>query len=735
MKFFSIIFLFIISTCLLKGQVGTFREIEGTVYDKETGLPLESVSISIVDNDFKITSNKSGHFHFINLKSGYYYIEFSKLGYLKERRLIELDKSNVRNININLIPVSFQTPVIVVTDKAFRTKFDEIHDFTGTLDNNELVRELSRTIATTLSNEVGIAVSSMGPAPARPVIRGLSGNRISISEDGLNSIDLSGYSNDHAVAIDPATVNKIEIIRGPKTLIHSSTSTGGVVNIAKDEIPLTLKDKITASALFFGETANKGYNSTLSLEMPIRHFMLTGSASLRKTDDLYTPIGIIENTNISNHYLSFGSGFIQEDFSIGAAVNEFSTDYGIPGGFIGGHPNGVNISMLKRLIQSKAIFHLKNPVLDVISLDVARTFYKHTEFESNGSIGSQYLLTNIGGRLNISHKSSEIFREGNLGLTANLRKMSFGGFVFAPNNESQNLALYFYESIKIGQHYLELAVRYEHDNIIPAFTDSTKIGFIRERSFNNLSASISVMHEITSEMSAGVNFSQTTRAPSSEELFSMGPHLASYSFEVGNPDLKSELGWGTEIFAYAKFDFLTLTATGFLTFMDNFIISQNTGKINVAQILPIYAFNDVRALFYGYELSIKAQLNQTLHVTGIMSYTHTENFDTKLPLPFIPPFKSNLSVFYTPVRELSVYLRTDFAGSQNRLGDFEEATEAYIIFNSGITYNLFWGNLLHNLSLSIDNIFNHEYRNHLSKIKSIFPETGRNLRLAYKLNL
>lgn len=727
--------LYLISTCLLDGQVETFRAIEGNVYDKETGLPIENVSISIIDNDIKIQTGKYGHFHFINLKKGFYYLEFFKLGYLKERRLIELDKSDLRNVTIYLIPISFQTPIIYVTEKAFRNKFDEFHDFTGTLDNNELVRELSRTIATTLSNEVGVTVSSMGPAPARPVIRGLGGNRITIAEDGLNSIDLSGYSNDHAVAIDPATVKKIEIIRGPKTLTHSSTSTGGVVNIAKDEIPLSMNEKTEASALVYGETANLGYNGTLNLKFPINQFMLTGGASLRQTDNLYTPVGIIDKTSIKNHYLSFGSGYVQDDYSIGIGINEFSTDYGIPGGFIGAHPKGVSISLIKRLWQSKAIFHFKQPLLDVVSIDFGRTFYKHTEFESNGSIGAQYLLTNIAGRLNVSHKSSEIFREGNLGLTANYKKMKFGGFVFAPNNESNNVALYFYESIKLGKHYLEFSARYEHDNIIPAFTDSTKIGWIRERSFNNISASISVMHEITSLIYAGVNFSQTTRAPSSEELFSMGPHLASYSFEVGNPDLKSELGWSTEIFSYAKFDYLTLSATGFITYMDNYIISQNTGKINVAQILPIYAFSNVKALFYGYEMSLKFQLAQSLHMTGIISYTHAENFDTKLPLPFIPPLKTNVSLFYSPLRELSLYLRTDFAGSQNRLGEFEEATKGYIIFNSGITYNLFWANLLHNLSISIENIFNQEYRNHLSKIKSIFPETGRNLRLAYKLNL
>jgi iron complex outermembrane receptor protein len=720
---------------LLMADSAAFTEFAGHIFDAADKSPIEGVLVEIPSRDIYTKTDINGHFHFIDLPRDTFTVFFSKKGYVKQRRLVDLSKKEMRRISLNLFPITYNMPTVYVTDKIYGNKFDEIHEFTGAVEDADLVKQLGTTIASTLSNEVGVSMRTMGPAPARPVIRGLGGDRIAMSEDGLNIVDLSASSSDHAVTVDPSTVDKIEILRGPKTLLNTTTTIGGVVNIIRGDVPLTLPDKVNATALLYGETVNNGYSGALTLKAPIYKFGIKADGSYRKTGNMYSPEGVINNTEIENYNYSLGAGFIEEDYSFGAGLNEFSSEYGIPGGFVGAHPNGVNISMLKRLVQAKGLFHLKKNVFDVMEVDFGRTYYNHKEFESNGSLGAEYIFKNYAARVNVNHKKTEKFLDGSFGVSFFNRELELGGYVFTPPTNTLNISPYVYESIKLGNHYLELGLRYSYTNITPDKEDSTKIGWIRQRLFNTVSASISLMHEINDNIYAGVNVSRSTRAPSAEELFSLGPHLAAYSYEVGNPNLEQETGYGSEIFTFLRFDDLTTSLTGFYNYMDYYIISVNTGLENVQQLLPIYAYRGVPAILYGFEFSLKADLMRNFFFKTNLSYTSAENTETGTPLPFIPPLKGNIAFEYRPLQGLVLSINSDFAADQNRVGEFEEPTAGYIVFNMSAFYSFPIGECLNSISLSFDNMTNQIYRNHLSRIKSVFPEPGRNLRFTYKLNI
>jgi iron complex outermembrane receptor protein len=734
MKKAFFIFALIWADLLMADSTG-FTEFAGHIFDAADKSAIEGVVVAIPSKGINTKTDINGHFHFINLPRDTFMVFFTKKGYVKEKRLVDLFKKEMRNVTINLFPITYNMPTVYVTDKIYGNKFDEIHEFTGTVEDADMVKQLGATIAATLSNEVGVSMRSMGPAPARPVIRGLGGDRIAMSEDGLNIVDLSAASSDHAVTVDPSTVDKIEILRGPKTLLNTTTTIGGVVNIIRGDVPLTLADKVSATALLYGETVNHGYNGALTMKIPMWKFGIKADGSYRKTGNLYSPGRIIDNTEIENYNYSFGAGFIEDDYSFGAGINEFSSDYGIPGGFVGAHPKGVNISMLKRLMQAKGLFHLKKNVFDVVEVDFGRTYYSHKEFESNGSLGAEYIFKNYATRVNVNHKKTEKFVDGSFGVSFFNRNLELGGYVFTPPTNTLNFSPYLYESIKLGKHYLELGLRYSYTNITPEREDSSNIGLIRQRIFNTVSASVSLMHEITESIFAGVNVSRSTRAPSAGELFSLGPHLAAYSYEVGNPNLEQETGYGTELFTFFRFEDLTASLTGFYNYMNYYIISVNTGLENVQQLLPIYAYRGVSAILYGFEFSLKADLMYNFVVKTNVSYTSAENSESKMPLPFIPPLKGNLTLEYKPLRGLVLAINSDFAADQNRVGDFEEPTAGYVVFNMSAFYSFPVGNCLNTISLSFYNITNQIYRNHLSRIKLVFPESGRNLKLTYKLNI
>lgn len=277
------------------------------------------------------------------------------------------------------------------------------------------------------------------------------------------------------------------------------------------------------------------------------------------------------------------------------------------------------------------------------------------------------------------------------------------------------------------------AIRFNYDLIDPKIKKvSSRIGEIKTRKFFNLSAAVSAIYHLTDIVYVGTSLSRSTRVPTIEELFSEGPHLAAYSYEVGNPYLNSEKGWGSEVFVYHRFEKLDFNVNLFYNHINSYIIPRNTGKINYQTFLPIYATSGVSAQLYGIEAGINVKSLNNISFQFVLNHTMGEFRDTKKPLPQIPPTKGiNTIKFSKENFELGVSY--EWALSQKRVDEFEQPTAGYGIFNIYGQYLFTYKNLVTVIAINFDNVFNKEYRNHLSRIKSIFPDTGRNLRLILKV--
>ena len=274
--------------------------LTGKVIDAETNEPIQNAVLQIEDSNIYYTTNELGKFKFHNLNEVKYTLIVSHVAYLEKRVDINLGTKSDRNIIIYLLPKIIEIAPVVVTDLHSHSKFDEYNESFNVLKGKELQKELGLTLASTLKNETGLAIRSMGPAPARPVIRGLGGDRVHIAEDGVEVTDLSSTSPDHAVTIEPFSLERIEVVRGPKVLLHTSTTIGGVVNAIGHEIPQEFSDKISGTIGGYGETANKGYLGSFSTSIPLNNLIVRGEISRRKTDDISTPIGTLDNSDIYN---------------------------------------------------------------------------------------------------------------------------------------------------------------------------------------------------------------------------------------------------------------------------------------------------------------------------------------------------------------------------------------------------------------------------------------------------
>jgi len=721
-------------TALLFIGVNIYAEVfsvKGFIYDAESNKPIGNTVVFILNTNYYTTSNNNGYFYFTSTPEGKIKLKVTHVAY--KEKIIEYDfiENKKTGVVIYLIPNTIETPTIIINDYKINNYFDELYNLTGALKGKELEKDLGLTLAATLKNETGIAMRTMGPAPARPVIRGLGGDRVFISENGIKLNDLSATSPDHAVGVEAFTVDKVKVVRGPKVLTLTSTTFGGVVDVERNEITEVLHNKIYSTAGFFTETANKGYLGSFTSEIPINPFSLYLEASLRDAGNIYTPNGYLQNSMSDNLNLATGISYVSNNIITGVSARKYYLNYGIPGGFIGAHPFGVNIELKRKQFNYKFIYNFKNN--SKILYDFAYSNYGHLEYEHNGLAGAEFKVSDYLSKLEFEHGELIGFNGGIMGLSSNYRDFNVGGYVFTSPAKLLNISAYLYEKADLGRAAFEIAGRYNYDYINPEYKNTiTSIGLIKEKRFNTFSLSASVLYPLSDIVFVGGNINKSSRVPTIEELYSRGPHLAAYSYEVGNPNLKDETGFGTEIFIYHKFENLFFNITFFRNYSSYYILPRNSGKINYATFLPIYESQGIKALFYGYEITADIKLNQYYKLKLSSSYTVGKNKSDNIYLPQIPPLKGNAELNYS-INNLSIYLGCEFALSQNNLDRFETYTSGYFIVNSSVQYSFEFFDFVNNFSLNIDNILNKEYRNHLSRVKSIMPETGRNIRLTYKV--
>jgi iron complex outermembrane receptor protein len=705
------------------------QTITGIALDADSHQPVAGASIRL--NGHSTVSDSAGLFEFADVEPGRHQLRLTHVGYRPWTGNHQVTTSS-DTLVAYLIPRPVELSPVVVTEGRSRPGLSTMDRLSPTVRGEKLHRNLGQTLAATLKSEAGLAVRSMGPAPARPVIRGLGGSRVQINEDGIATTDLSSTSPDHAVTVEPFSVERLEVVRGPRALLYTATTGGGVVNAVRHSIPETRHSKITGTAGVVGESANRGRLGSIIVEAPVHALMLRGEVNTRKTSQLDTPIGRLNNSSAHTSDLSGAVSYPFEHGYVGLSYRSFDLEYGIPGGFIGGHPSGVDIDMRRRQYDLRGRFDLSGKGNDV-KFAFTRAYYRHREWEAGDLLGAEFRLVNYLGRVDWHHGSWLGCDGGTIGLWFKSRDYDIGGHVFNPPTRSTSLAAYWWEALSLGPVGVEAAVRLGHTRIDPEYDDpKANIGPIRERRFTVWSGAVSALFEMNPWHHLALTLSRSARVPTIEELFSEGPHLAAYSFEVGNPALDVETGYHTELTVAHDYSSFDLILTGFYSHFDGFIIPRQTGEINYATFLPVYASQGVDAAMWGVEGQTEVRLGSVWKVGATGTYTRGFFRDGAAPLPAIPPFKGTFELSYEP-GDLRTGMVLRWADSQKRLDQFEEPTDGYAVLDAQVQYSLGGDGLLHTFALNVENIFDTEYRNHLSRIKSIMPEAGRGVRLTYKL--
>lgn len=707
-------------------------EVHGVVRDAETGAPLAGAAVMVVGSGHVVITHGDGHFHIRISASGTQTLRVERLGY-RSASLSVSPAPGADPLTIDLHPSAVDLPGLVVTGSLTERGAGEALHPVNVLAGDKLQRRLRETLAATLASEPGVTASSMGPATSHPVIRGLSGDRVLILEDGVRVGDVSNSGADHATATDGASARRVEVLRGPAALLYGSNALGGVVNVIRDEIPLDQVHHLHGTATLQGRTVNQGMQASVSGVTPLTEWVpLRFEFSGRTAGDLATPVGDLVNTGMDSWTAGIGSSVVRDWGAAGAAFRYHGNDYGIPGGFVGGHEEGVRVEMERA--STKGRLHLERPVGPFRSLDVdgAYTWYRHTELESPDIIGTFFKRQAASMEAVGRHGRRGATTGGVVGVRASWERHDFAGSLSTPDTHTGSLAAFVVQEAEFGPLRLEAGARYDWARVDPIQKDpASDIGNVRTRTFHAASGSMGALLRVSESVAVGGSLARAFRVPDVGELFSEGPHLAAYIFEVGNPELGTEVGTGFDAFLRVGGPGLRAELTGFHNRLSGYVYPRETGDTSRLG-LPVFQFEGDRAVLTGLEGHVEADVLRGLVLEATASYVRGTLSDTDQPLPLMPPLQGRIGVEYARPAWF-VRGEVELAGRQDRLGAFETATDGYAVYHASAGVRRTLGGRLNALTMTFENVTNRIYRNHLSRVKEIMPEAGRGLTVTYRV--
>lgn len=731
-------------------QQSTVR-LDGIVVDSASGAPISGATVRIVELNRDERTHGDGTFEFHRVPAGRYTLIARRPGHRMGGVTVDVRAgSPPPRIRITLAPATVTLSAVVVTGAVSERSRDDVLSPTSVLANGALDRALDGSLATTVEQQAGVAVTSVGPATAKPVVRGLSGDRVLVLEDGQRPGDMSATSGDHAIAIEAITARQVEVVRGPMSLLYGSSALGGVVNVVRDEVPTTLPEHPHGTLLTQAGSANSGLAVAGSGVTALGSLALRAEASVRDASDLRTPLGRLENTGLRSYGASTGAAWVLEDGHVGGAYRFYDSRYGIPGGFVGSHPEGVDVRVRRHALRGEGVWRPHARVRE-LRATVQLSDFMQEELEKSGEIGTAFVQRIASGEVIAQTGGVGPFNSGAIGVRGQVREVLLGGVTRTPDTDDQSFAAFVVQEYATGPWRLQGGLRYDHARFDPRGEVHIHVGDeeieSRPRTFGALSGSLGAIVELRDGIRLGANVSRAFRTPDYNELYSDGPHLAAYSYDVGNPSLEEETGVGVDVFLRVTRPSWRGEIAAFRNDLRNYVFPRNTGAVARQGNRPLFQYVGRDAVLQGVEGDLHLELAPRWSLEATASYVRgtlesrgdfvpaSDDPGTLVPasrdLPLMPPLNGQVTVRYEGERWFGG-VGTRMAARQERIGDFETPTAGYALLDLQAGVKVPVGAGMHSITLRLDNVLDQEYRSHLSRTKSVIPEVGFNAQLLYR---
>jgi iron complex outermembrane receptor protein len=686
------------------------------------GAPLPGATVTLVPSNREAVSDKDGHARLADVAPGEYDLSVRLGGFSSVRKDIAVTASDLQ-VPISLTSaVHFSESVTVSPDG--RDRFEAYQPVT-ILGGEDLQQRLGPTLGATLASEPGVNVRTFGAGNARPVVRGLDNDRVLILENGARTGDLSSQSADHGVTLDPASATQIEVVRGPATLLYGSSAIGGVVNLVSDEIPMRPISGAHGNFIGQGATADESAGIAGNVRGGNGAWAFRANGSAQRTDDYDTPEGKIPNTQSNSKSVGGGLSRTLADGFVGGSYQFVDTRYGVP--FV--EEGGTTLHPRRHRVDLRAERRDLGSFISGFKVHAAFRDYTHDEIEASGEIATTFKNRVEEVNVYLNQRPAGPLK-GTFGFRGEHRSYSaLGEEALAPPTTQNTGSAFIYEELAYRHVSVQFGARLDRTSFDPDGA-AVERDDVRKRDFTNFSASFGLLGYLRDDVTVALNLARAVRNPSLEELYNLGAHVGNFAFEVGDPNLPAEVGYGADLSLRFRRPRFVGEATVFANRIDNFIFPFQTGEVDEEENLPVVNFLSADSLLTGFEAHVDAGITKNLWLVLGGDAVRGELRSDDTPLPRIPPRRlwAGLRIDHGPFH-IEGEVRN--VAKQDRVYGAETPTDGYTVVNAHASYQLTTGRAVHTFTARVDNVGDELYRNHLSYIKDLAPEMGRSARLVY----
>ncbi len=712
------------------------------------GNPLAGVRVTVAEFSRLVLTDQEGNYALVNLPSGTYNVTFALLGFGPQSRRVALGTDDL-TLNITLNESLVELPPLQVTASPNASTALTSPQPVSVLGGAKLEADHTANLGQTIDKIPGVTAWTTGAGIGKPVIRGLSANNVLVLANGQRT-DTQQWADEHSPNIETSDAERIEVIKGPASVLYGSDAVGGVVNVIPPAIPDAIGTKATVGGKILGAygTNNINPDGTLMLNGASGGFGFRAALVGRNGDNIVTPVGTLDNTGFSTVDGSIGLGYHAKWGTLtGSYVHRYET-----------------LQLMDEDPAATPFQHVTDNRFNVglvaptggasrIEANVGYDSNRRREFEQAGDTEDEVAsgLQNGLWTSDVHYHNNPLGPfVGTIGVQGYHNGWDrFGTEKFLPPNQAFGIGVFGFEQADFGHFTLSLGLRYDFrqldvDEAEVGREDRNRIVPEQTRTYNSVTGNIGGLYHLSEPVALVVNVGRAFRAPSIFELFGYGVHEGVPQFLIGNDSLQNQTSWTTDLALRVQSGHVQLEVGGFYTPIHNFIYSNPTSGLDTnsadpeASGLQEYEVTQGNAVFYGFEAGVDYHPTRWLELEAGGDYTYAQNQVLEQPIPWIAPMRIRYSAkviggdgkwYRAPYFSVGASTVLEKVASRVDPNELEPGTPIpgdYTLVNFGVGAQFPVGGQLISLNLDLFNAFNQQYVWFLNRYRN-FVEDSRNL--------
>lgn len=732
----------IIITLLLgfSALVNAQNSVSGTVLNL-SNQPIKGVSVYIPELHKGTTTNADGKYSLSNLPNGSLKLNFVFVGFSNQYKTIEKVQKE-STLDVILEETIFQMDEVIVS-----TAFNKIQSQNVMKVEHETIKSLQQkgtaTLIEGLATIPGVSQVSTGTSIGKPVIRGLSGNRVLVYSQGVR-MENQQFGDEHGLGLNDAGIESVEVIKGPASLLYGSDALGGVLYFNPEKFADDNTFQANFSQKLFSNTL--GSNSSLGLKTSTDNWRFLARGSYNTHSDYRIAGGDrVTNTRYNETDFKTGIGYSNSKFSTVLRYNYNKLDLGIPEDGIAGQTSSKSTAfprqgVFNHLLSLNSVFYFDDSKLDV---DLGYIANDRSEFEDSNVAGLHMKLKTF----NYDAKY-HLPKMGKLESIVGIQGMhqtntNFGEEYLIPDAITNDFGVFGTVNYEWKTNVVQAGLRFDNRQITTEENGTLgEEGYFKaiDKSFNSFNASVGYKTDLADDLTLRLNLASGFRAPNLAELTSNGVHEGTNRYEIGNSDLKTEQNVQTDLNLEYKTDHFEFFANGFYNHINNYIYTSPTGV--VLDNNDVFNYIQDNAKLYGGEVGLHFHPHPLdwLHYESSFETVTAEKQNGDY-LPLIPA--NNWSNTIRGEFRIKNWLDNGFATfnvnttlNQNKVSGFETKSNGYTLINLGLGGTVKLGKTVFDVNLNGNNLLDKNYIAHLSRLKTDgIPNIGRNIVLGLNFSI